>query len=192
MLYLASGRAGYLLGGVIFFLIGAGMAILWVPRVQVRILNWLDPWTGSTGRAYQPVQALIALASGGVLGQGLGYGYPGVIPAVHTDFIFAAIGEEMGLAGALAVITLYLILVARGMRVVMEARRSFEALLASGLSLTIALQTLLIIGGTLRVIPLTGIPLPFVSYGGSSLVTNYLIVGLLLRLSGTARAQVDQ
>jgi cell division protein FtsW len=129
------------------------------------------------------VQALYALGSGGVFGSGLDMGSPRYIPAVHTDFVIAAIGEELGLAGTLAVVCLFVVLMQRGFLVALKARSGFAALLAAGLTAVLGLQALIILAGTLEVIPLTGITLPFVSYGGSSVVANFVLVGLLLRIS---------
>jgi cell division protein FtsW (lipid II flippase) len=187
MLYMASGKASYVLAGLALFLAGSWVAWRVFPHVQTRVSVWLNPWAEAAGSGYQTVQGLLAFASGGVFGVGLGYGYPGYIPAVHTDFILAAIGEEMGLAGVLAVLGLYLLLVYRGFHVALRARDPFAQLLAAGLTATLALQTLIIVAGNLKVVPLTGITLPFVSYGGSSLVTNCLIIGLLMRISCEAR-----
>jgi cell division protein FtsW len=145
----------------------------------VRADIWLNPWAQSQGAGYQVVQGLIALAAGGLFGVGLGRGYPGYIPAVHTDYIFAALGEELGLAGLVAVLALYLLLVGRGFRIAQRADDSFETLLAAGLTSILGLQALIIVAGVLRLIPLTGITLPFVSYGGSSLVTLLAAMGLV-------------
>ena len=127
------------------------------------------------------------MAAGGVFGVGLGYGYPGYIPAVQSDYIIAAIAEEMGMAGVMAVIALFMALVGRGFAIALRARDPFARLLAAGLSTVLALQSLIILAGSFKVIPLTGITLPFVSYGGSSLVTNFLIIGILLRVSDADR-----
>ncbi|HEU5090846.1 MAG TPA: FtsW/RodA/SpoVE family cell cycle protein, partial [Roseiflexaceae bacterium] len=135
---------------------------------------------------YQIIQAIYALASGGVTGSGLGRGYPTVIPAAHTDFIFTAIGEEMGLVGTIGVLIAYLLLIFRGYTIALRIRgrfRGFEQLMAIGLTTILAVQTFIIIAGNLRLIPLTGITLPFVSYGGSSVLLNFVIVGMLLRIS---------
>jgi len=183
MLYMASGKTSYVLAGLGLFLAGSWVAWRVFPHVQIRVSVWLNPWVEAAGSGYQTVQGLLAFASGGILGVGLGYGYPSYIPAVHTDFVLAAIGEEMGLAGALAVLALYLLLVYRGFHVALRAHDPFAQLLAAGLTATLALQTLIIVAGNLKVIPLTGITLPFVSYGGSSLITNFLVIGLLLRIS---------
>ena len=133
-------------------------------------------------QGYQIVQGLISLASGGLVGQGLGYGYANYIPAVHTDYIFNAIAEEWGLMGGLAVIGLFVLFIARGYRVATLAREEYGQLLALGLTTVIALQTLIIIGGNLKLLPLTGVTLSFVSYGGSSLLTSYLLLALLLKI----------
>jgi cell division protein FtsW (lipid II flippase) len=186
MLFMASGKASYVLAGLGLFLAGSWVTWRLFPHVQARVSVWLNPWAQAASSGYQTVQGLLAFASGGILGVGLGYGYPGYIPAVHTDFVLAAIGEEMGLAGALAVLVLYLLLVYRGFHVALRAHDPFAQLLAAGLTATLALQTLIIVAGNLKVIPLTGITLPFVSYGGSSLVTNFVIIGLLLRISYVA------
>jgi len=170
---------------------GAGSYVLYnvVAVVKTRVSIWLDPWSTAQGSGYQIVQAIYALASGGVFGTGIGQGLPTVIPAVHTDFIFTALSEEMGLAGSLGVLIAYLLLIFRGYQIAARIPgrfRGFEQLLAVGLTTIIAMQTFIIIGGNLRAIPLTGITLPFISYGGSSVVINFLIVGLLLRISANA------
>lgn len=186
MLYAATGRAWYVLAGLIAF--GGGSYILYqlMPIVSLRIQVWLDPWATARGSGYQIVQAIYALASGGIFGQGLGMGVPAIVPAIHTDFIFTAIGEELGLAGALAVLIAYILLIFRGFHIALRIPgrfRGFEQLLVVGLTSIIAVQTLIILGGNLRLIPLTGITLPFISYGGSSILINFLIVGLLMRIS---------
>ena len=190
LLYVATARLDYVLGGVLAFAVGAVACYKLFGHVRDRVAIWLDPWAYADGRGYQIVQALIALGSGGLLGSGLGYGYPEYIPAVHTDFIIAAIGEELGLLGTLGTVALYLVLVYRGYRIAVRAPSSYLQLLAAGLTTVLGLQALVILGGTTRLIPLTGITLPFVSYGGSSLLANYLIVGLLLRISAE-RARGD-
>lgn len=184
MLYMASGQIGYTLAGLIPFGVGAWLAVKTIPYVAARVAVWEDPWSRAAGSGYQIVQALIAMAAGGVAGVGLGYGSPGYIPAVYTDYIVAAIGEEMGMAGVLAVVALYLVLLSRGFTIALRSRDPFDQLLAAGLSTMLALQTLIILAGCFKVIPLTGITLPFVSYGGSSLVTNFAVIGVLLRISG--------
>lgn len=188
LLYMATGRAGYVALGLILFVAGALVAVSAFDHVQGRAAVWLNPWPESSGRGYQAVQALLAFASGGAFGVGLGFGHPGLIPAVHTDLVLAALAEETGLVMVLAVMVMYAALVSRGLHIALRAADGFQALLAAGLSLAVGVQALLIIGGALRVLPLTGITLPFISYGGSSLVTNYLIIGLLLRVSAERQA----
>ncbi|MDR7416307.1 MAG: FtsW/RodA/SpoVE family cell cycle protein [Armatimonadota bacterium] len=183
MVYVGTGRVEYVAAGALAFAAGAGVCAVLFPHVRIRLEVWVDPWRDLAGSGYQLGQALFALASGGLAGTGLGLGYPELIPAVHTDLVFAAIGEELGYAGALGVILLYMILVVRGFRIALRARRAFSRLLAAGVSLVLAAQTLLILGGSLRLVPLTGIPMPFVSYGGSAMVSNFVLLGLLMGIS---------
>jgi cell division protein FtsW (lipid II flippase) len=187
MLYVASSRLIFVLVGGAAFLVGALIAYRFMDTVHTRVDAWLDPWSRASTTGYQIVQALIAFGSGGVLGSGLTYGLPEQIPAVHTDFVLAAIGEEMGLLGSLAVLAIYVLLVYRGFRISLEARNPFNQLLAAGLTTVVGLQTLVIMGGVLGVMPLTGVTMPFISYGGSSLLTNFLIIGVLLRVSADSR-----
>jgi cell division protein FtsW (lipid II flippase) len=186
MLYMASGRVSYVVLGIVLLVLGGALASQLFEHVHTRVMIWLDPWSYRQTIGYQLVQALYALASGGVLGAGLDQGSPLFIPAVHTDFVIAAIGEELGLVGTLAVINLFVLLVVRGFLIALRARSGFSTLLAAGLTSVVALQALIILAGALQLIPLTGITLPFVSYGGSSVVANFLIVGLLLRISNDA------
>jgi cell division protein FtsW len=186
MLYVASGRLSYVVGGLALLVLGGAIASRLIQHVGTRIAIWLDPWSLRETVGYQLVQALYALSSGGVFGAGLDFGAPRYIPAVHTDFIIAAIGEELGLAGTLAVVALFVVFVSRGLLIALRARDGFLMLLAFGLTAVVALQALIILGGTLELIPLTGITLPFVSYGGSSVVANFLLVGTLLRISADA------
>jgi cell division protein FtsW (lipid II flippase) len=183
MLYVASGRASYVVAGLTLLVLGFALANRVFEHVHTRVVIWLDPWSTRETIGYQLVQALYAFGSGGVFGAGLDMGSPRYIPAVHTDFVIAAIGEELGLVGTLAVVSLFVLLLQRGFLIAMQARSGFSALLAAGLTSVVALQALIILAGTLELIPLTGITLPFVSYGGSSVVANFVIVGLLLRIS---------
>jgi cell division protein FtsW (lipid II flippase) len=183
MLYAASGRFSYVALGTILLVLGFVLADRIVSTVHTRVAIWIDPWTNRETIGYQLVQALYALGSGGVLGSGLDMGSPRYIPAVHTDFVIAAIGEELGLAGTLAVVCLFVMLVQRGFIVAINARTGFSALLACGLTAVLGLQAVIILAGGLELIPLTGITLPFVSYGGSSVVANFILVGLLMRIS---------
>ncbi|MFN2114885.1 MAG: FtsW/RodA/SpoVE family cell cycle protein [Anaerolineae bacterium] len=187
LLYLASSRPAYLVVGLALFLAGAWILHDHVAVVATRASIWRDPWTDPQGAGYQLVQSLMAMSAGGVLGTGIGLGLPTAIPAVHTDFVYAAIVEEIGLAGAAAVVLVYLVLSMRGFRIALEAVETFARLLAAGLTLAIAVQTLIILGGVLKLIPLTGITLPFLSAGGSSMVISCVAAGLLLRISREPR-----
>jgi peptidoglycan glycosyltransferase len=183
MLFVATGRRAYVLFGMVLFVAGSAAAYVLFPHVADRINTWLDPWADPSGSGYQAVQALYAFARGGLLGEGLGQGLPEIngrlpVPAVHTDMIFAAIGEELGLLGGVALLGL-----TRGLRIAVLARDDFSTMLAAGLTAGIVLQSLIIIGGNLKVVPLTGITLPFVSYGGSSLLASFVVVGILLSIS---------
>jgi cell division protein FtsW (lipid II flippase) len=183
VLYVATGRAAYLFISGAMFAVGAFGAFSIFSHVQRRVDIWLNPWADPQDSGFQIVQSEFALGSGGVTGSGLGLGDPSKIPYASTDFIFSAIGEELGLLGTTAIVVSFMLFTAIGLRVALSAVNPFEKLLATGLTAIIGIQTFIIIGGVLRVIPLTGITLPFVSYGGSSLVTNYVILALLLRLS---------
>ncbi len=183
MLYVASGRPLYIGIGTVIFAAACFAAWRAFDRVGIRVQNWLDPWHDPYLTGYQPVQSDYAMASGGILGTGFAQGTPWRIPAVETDYIFSAIGEELGLLGTLAVLTLVVILTIRGFLVAMRAEDGFVQMLAVGLTSIIAVQTIIIVGGVIRIIPLTGVTLPFVSYGGSSLVSNLALIGLLLYLS---------
>ncbi len=189
LLYVATRRFAYVILGMAMFLAGATVLYQLFPHVRVRVDIWLDPWADPLGSGFQVIHALYAFGRGGVLGTGLGAGLPAVgdtpgdLPAVHTDFVYAALGEELGMLGALAIVALYAVIAERGLRIAARAADDFRALLATGLTLVIVIQAALIIGGNLKLVPLTGITLPFVSYGGSSLLANAIIIGLLLALS---------
>ncbi len=188
LLYIATGRVGYVVVGVLLFLAGAYVMYRLVPTVQTRVDIWADPFGDASGSGYQIVQSLFAFARGGLLGTGLGAGLPTVdgrlpIPAVHTDFPLAALGEELGLIGVMAILGLFLVVVERGLRIAASAADEFRSLLAAGLALVIGTQAFIIAAGNLKLIPLTGITLPFISYGGSSLLVNGIIIGFLLAIS---------
>jgi peptidoglycan glycosyltransferase len=183
MLWVATDRGAYLALGGLLFTGGALFAYSTFNHVQQRVRIWLNPWPYAQDQAYQLIQGLYAMGSGGVAGAGIGLGSPQKIPAAATDFIFAAIGEEMGLLGTVAVVTAFLIMVGVGLRIALRADHPFEKLLAAGLTMILGVQTFIIIGGVTRLVPLTGITLPFVSYGGSSLIANYILLALLLRIS---------
>lgn len=188
MVWVATERTSFLVGGVLLFAAGAFGAYQMFSHVRTRVDIWLNPWDQYTGRGYQPIQALFSLANGGLTGTGLGLGEPGAVPAAHNDFIFAALGEELGLLGAAAILSAFVLLVGAGLRTALRAQRDFEKLLATGLTTIVAVQTFIIVGGVLRVVPLTGVTLPFMSYGGSSLLANYVLLALLIRMSdSTAR-----
>ncbi|OJV63368.1 MAG: hypothetical protein BGO41_11645 [Clostridiales bacterium 38-18] len=163
----------------------AFMAIQVLPHLQTRVTTWLHPFADIAGKGYQITQSLFAIGSGSFFGTGVGLGYPQFIPNVETDFIFSAICEEMGIFGGIAVIILFMLLVYRGMKICLLLRDPYTKVVAFGLTTTAGFQTFLIIGGVTRVVPLTGVTLPFVSYGGSSLVSSFLILGLLQALSGS-------
>ena len=192
MLYLATGEAFYTLIGIVLLLAGGFVVYHAFGHVQVRVDTWLRPFAEDMrfGAGYQIVQGMFALGNAGLLGTGLGNGMPDRIPVVWSDFVFDAFAEETGFVGALALLAAYLLLVYRGMLIAVRAPTPFLQLLAGGLSFIIAFQTLVIVGGNARLIPLTGITLPFVAYGGSSLVTNWMLTALLIRVSDiTARVR---
>jgi peptidoglycan glycosyltransferase len=183
MLYAATGRPAYPLAALTL-LIGGGLAAYQsFAHVRLRVSAWLHPFADFAGTGYQVAQGLFALGSGGLTGTGIGSGRPDLIPAAATDFVFAAVAEETGLAGGLAVIAAYALLTGAGFGIALRARDPFRKLLAAGLTVTLAVQTALILGGVLRLFPLTGITLPFMSYGGSSLLANLVLVALLARVS---------
>ncbi|MEW6567540.1 MAG: FtsW/RodA/SpoVE family cell cycle protein [Chloroflexota bacterium] len=187
MLYVATGRWQILMLALGLAVFGGAFGYTAIGIVRQRLDSWINPWADPIGASYQIVQSLIGVASGGIVGRGLGLGSPTLIPVVHTDLIYAAVAEEWGLLGAAAMIALLAIFVSRGLRVAASSRDPFAVMLAAGLSLAIGLQAVLIIGGVIRLLPLTGVTLPFVSYGGSSLVTSYLSLAFLLLLSGEKR-----
>jgi cell division protein FtsW len=188
MLYAATERTAYLAVGSSMFLAGAAAAAFTFSHVARRFEAWLRPFADPADTGYQILQSLFALGSGSLSGSGLGVGTPDRIPAAWTDFIFSAVGEELGLAGSVAVIAMYALLVAVGVGIALRSRDLFRKLLAFGLAFTLGLQSFLIIAGVTRLLPLTGITLPFMSYGGSSLVSNFLILALLARISHEERA----
>jgi cell division protein FtsW len=182
LLYAATGPR-YVIIGLGFLLLGGILSYALFDHVELRTRVWLNPWPYAADDAYQIVQGLGAFAAGGISGVGLGFGYPDYVPAVHTDFVLAAVGEELGFIGTLGTVALYLALVHRAFRIALRARSDFAMLLAAGLGATLGLQAGIILAGNLRLMPITGITLPFMSYGGSSILANFLMIGLLLRIS---------
>jgi cell division protein FtsW (lipid II flippase) len=198
MLYVATGRPAYIGVGIALFAAGAYGLYHVVPHVAERVTIWLHPWAHPTDEGYQLVQSLYAIASGGLFGAGLGRGVlltpegNPYIPSLQTDFIYSAIAQELGLAGAAAVVLLVILIVYRGFKIAMLADDGFSKLLATGLTAMLGIQAFVIVGGVTGLIPLTGITLPFVSYGGSSIVANFLILWLLLAVSNRVNARTAQ
>ena len=193
MLWVATERVAYVGVGTLLF--GAAAYGAWTQfgHVQERVTNWLNPWKDPLDKGLQVIQSWYAMAWGGVAGTGVALGRPDKIPVVYNDFIFAAISEELGLLGATAVLMAYLLMVGAGLRIATQAEGAFEKLLATGLTALLGIQSFIIIAGVTRLLPLTGIALPFVSYGGSSLVANYILLALLLRISDdTARREHER
>jgi cell division protein FtsW (lipid II flippase) len=191
MLYVATGRVTYPIIGAGTFAVGSVIAYQLFDHVQRRVQIWLDPWRDLNDAGYQLAQVTFALGTGGLTGTGLGLGRPDDIPFAATDAILAVIGEELGLLGVSALLALYLLMIGRGLRVAVSARDDVGTLLAAGLTTILGLQTFVIVGGLIRIMPFTGITLPFVSYGGSSLLANYVLLAVLLRISDTTR-RLDQ
>lgn len=188
LLYAATGRISLVVIGLILFLVGSAAMANLFEHIRTRIDIWIDPFADPLGAGYQVIQALHAFARGGLLGVGLGAGLPEIggqppIPEIHTDFPLAALGEELGIVGVVAILGIYLVIVERGLRIGVAAADDYRSLLAIGLALVVGIQAFIIAAGNLKVLPLTGVTLPFISYGGSSLLANALVVGLLLALS---------
>ncbi|HEX8804741.1 MAG TPA: FtsW/RodA/SpoVE family cell cycle protein, partial [Acidimicrobiales bacterium] len=192
LLWVATERASYLVVGMFLFCGGAVFAHAAFSHVQERVDIWLDPWPRAAHEGFQVVQSAFALADGGVAGRGINLGTPTKIPEVETDFIFAAIGEELGLLGATAVIIAFLLIVGAGLRIALRTTNGFERLLATGLTTLVGFQAFIIMGGVVRLLPLTGVTLPFVSYGGSSLIANFVLLALLLRISDESAEREQQ
>ncbi len=186
MVYMATARWLYILLGSLLFFFGAATAYMLVGHVHTRVAIWLDPWATAQESGYQIIQSLYAINNGGIFGAGLGAGFPGFIPAVHTDFIFAAICEETGLLGGIGIMVMYMLLIYRGFKIALAARDEYAGLMAAGFTAILGLQVFIIIAGVTKLLPMTGITLPFISYGGSSMVANFILAGMLLNISGEA------
>ena len=187
MIYLATARAAYLISGALLGAIGGIVAYRLFDHMERRFSSWLHPFDDFAGAGYQIIQGLFAMGSGSLTGAGLGNGRPNLIPAAETDFIFVAVAEELGFGGSVAIVTGFALLVALGFGIALRARDVFRKILAAGLTLVVGLQAILILAGVLRLLPVTGITLPFMSYGGSSLVANMLLLTLLARISHEVR-----
>ena len=183
MTYMATGNKSYVFLALSFFALSAVASYMMFGHVRVRFNIWLHPWADPNGQAYQVVQSLFAFGSGGVWGTGFAHGHPGLIPEVHTDFIFSAIAEELGLLGAVMVILAYMLFFYRSIRIAMQCRTDVRILLAAGFAVVFLLQAFIILAGVTKFLPLTGITLPFISYGGSSMVSGFIMLGLLTALS---------
>jgi cell division protein FtsW (lipid II flippase) len=192
MLYAATGRIAYVLLGTVLFSVGSFLALLLFDHVKVRVRAWLDPWAYPDTDGFQILQSIFNIADGGLLGTGLGAGFAQTIPEVETDFVFSAVASELGLLGATAVLLAFLAFVYRGTKIALLAEDDASKLLAFGLTAMFAIQTLVIVGGVTKAIPLTGITLPFVSYGGSSVVGNFILTGLLLLISERAGRREEE
>ena len=191
MTYMGTGRKSYVFLAGLFILAAAAASYALFGHVRVRFDIWLHPWADPNGMSYQVVQSLFAIGTGGVWGTGFAEGHPNLIPEVHTDFIFAAISEEFGLIGAVLVLMGYALISWRGIRIAMSLPRLQESLLAAGCAASLLLQAFIITAGVTKLLPLTGITLPFVSYGGSSMTASFILIGILTVLSGTAREDAD-
>ncbi len=202
MIYLGTQKISYVVVSLLIFIVLGFIGYKLFSYVQLRfqtvsfdVVNWQN-WTAdqtnfAENQGLQIVQGLIALSSGGILGTGLGLGHPAYVPVIDSDMVFVAFGEELGLAGLFAILGIYLLLIYRGYRIAVEAREPFNQMLAAGLTSIFAIQTFVIAAGNMKLLPLTGIPLPFLSYGGSSVIANYIIIGILLRISHNTAAERD-
>ena len=193
VLYVSTERVSWIVLGLLLFAAAAVFAATTMAHVQSRVTIWLHPFDpANTDRSYQLVQGLYGMANGGLLGTGLDQGRPDIVPFANSDFIYSSLGEELGLVGLFAVLMLYVVLVERGLRTAIAVRDGFGKLLAAGLAFSVTLQVFVVVGGVTRVIPLTGLTMPFLAAGGSSLVSNWIVVGILLRISDLARRPAEE
>lgn len=189
LLFTSTGEKRYVAGGIVLLLLAGAVGYFLFDVVALRIDTWLNPWIEASSRGFQIVQSLYAVAAGSIIGQGVAQGFPTFIPVVHSDFAFAAIAEEWGLIGSLATVACFALLAYRGLRIASIETRPFRLYLATGIAILFSVQALLIMSGVTKILPLTGVTLPFVSYGGSSLLISFLMVGFLLNLSSNSRAR---
>ena len=188
MLWMATGRKLFLVVFALLLVLGAFIAAHLFPQVNERISTWINPWSHASTTGYQAIQAEYALGSGGLSGTGLGLGHPGYVPVAVSDYIFSAFGEELGLIGTTIIVVAFMMILGSGIRIALRAKSQFASLLAAGLTFTISLESFFIMAGVIRILPFTGLALPFVAYGGSSLIANYILIALLMRISDETRA----
>jgi len=182
----------FLGANLLLVILAAYVGVKYMSHIQVRVEAWMDPFADISGKGYQIAQSLFAIGEGGFAGRGIGTGSPYFIPVVSSDFIFSAICEEMGVLGGVAVIMLYFLLVYRGFKIALSCTNAFNKAVAVGMSVMLGVQTFIIVGGVIKLIPLTGITLPFISYGGSSMLTTFIVMGILQAISSVKGEVTDE